>query len=374
MKKAVFVTVFMVISLSFSFLSAENSFLSQAFKRSPLKDKSENRVIHQLQDAYHDVYELYKDSVVYISTERTVKAKNFNPFMDDPMLREFFGYKGKSSPSVRKARGLGTGFVITADGYICTNNHVVKNVDKVKVTIAGKTYDAKIIGSDSFVDIALLKVKQKARFKPVYIGNSDKVKVGDFVAAIGNPFGLDKTYTTGVVSGRGRKKLDGLNNIHIQTDASINPGNSGGPLINIDGEVIGVNRAIYSKSGGSIGIGFAIPINVALDSLKQLKKYGKVKRGYIGVGPVIMTKAYARQLGLKKPQGVLIGRVLRAGPAAKAGIEVGDVILKIDEKPVNSAVDLISVITKKKIGSTVKVLVYRDKQKTNFWVTITERP
>ncbi len=373
MKKAFFLTAAFLFTMSFSFLSAENSFLSQAFKKSPLKDKADNRAVHQIQDSFNDVYNLYKDSIVYISTERTIKVNRFNPFMDDPMLREFFGYREKS-PQVKKTRGLGTGFVLTSDGYICTNNHVVQNVDSVKVTIADKTYSAKIVGTDSFVDIALLKVDAGSIFKPVYMGDSNKVRVGDFVVAIGNPFGLDRTFTTGVVSGKGRKKLDGMDNVHIQTDASINPGNSGGPLINIDGEVIGVNRAIYSKSGGNIGIGFAIPINIALNSINELKKYGKVKRGYIGLVPSVLTDEYAKELGLKNKEGVIVGKLLKNGPAHKAGLEVGDVILEVDGTPVHSSSELISIVTKKKIGKTIKVLVYRDRERVNFWITVQERP
>ncbi len=372
MKKAFVTTFFAAIVISFSFLSAENSFLSQAFKQSPLKNNPKNQAIHAMQDSFRNVYNLYKDSIVYISTERTIKVKNLDPF-DDPIVREFFGYRGKH-PSTRKSKGLGTGFVLTSDGYICTNNHVVKNVDKVNVTISGKTYKAKIVGTDPRVDIALLKVEGKGRFKPVYLGNSSKLEVGDFVIAIGNPFGLDKTFTTGVVSARGRTKLDGFGNSHIQTDASINPGNSGGPLINIDGEVVGVNRAIYSRTGGNIGIGFAIPINVALNSLRQIKKYGKVRMAYIGVVPVVLTKEYAKELGFKKKRGVLIGRLVKNGPAQKAGLKVGDVILSVDGKSIRSPRDLILLISKMKIGKTAKFLVYRKGQKTNFWVTLGERP
>jgi Trypsin-like serine proteases, typically periplasmic, contain C-terminal PDZ domain len=277
-------------------------------------------------------------------------------------------------PQNTKSQGLGTGFIISSDGYICTNHHVVQNVDTVTVTVADKSYEAEIIGSDAVTDIALLKIKGKGVFKPVYFGNSEDVKVGDFVLAIGNPFGLDKTFTSGVVSGTGRKQLDEMGNSHIQTDAAINQGNSGGPLINLDGEVIGVNRAIYSSTGGNIGIGFAIPVNSAKDTLIELKKYGKVKRGYIGVGMSPLTEDIAKKLGLNNNQGVLVGNVIKDGPAAKAGVRPGDVITMIDDKVIAEGSSLVQTINSKKIGTSVKVTVWRNKAKEIITVTIRERP
>ncbi len=375
MKRYFIVPLFFAVVLSFSFLFAETSFLSEAYKTSPLKNGSKNSVIHELQNSYHEIYNMYKDSVVFISTEKTVKVSQHNPFMDDPIFREFFGYKKNNSPSTRKATGLGTGFIITADGYICTNHHVVKDVDSVTVTVADKTYKAKIVGSDSVTDIALLKIDGNGNFKHAFLGNSDNVRVGDLVVAIGNPFGLDKTFTSGVVSATARNHLDNMGNMHIQTDAAINQGNSGGPLINIDGEVIGVNRAIYSKTGGSIGIGFAIPVNVAHKTLMELKKYGKVKRGYMGVRIAPLTEEYAKQLGLKKNQkGLLVGSVMKGSPAAKGGIEEGDVILKVNGKMTETFQDLISIVGSKKIGTTLKVTVWRNKERRNFWITVKERP
>jgi len=353
-------------------LMGETSFLSETGNKSPLK-KSETSVVHELQNTFHDIYNQYKDSVVFISTEKTISIKGFNPFMDDPVFREFFGMKD-NTPKTRKARGLGTGFIISSDGYICTNHHVVQNVDTVTVTVADKSYEAEIIGSDIVTDIALLKIKGKGFFKPVYFGNSEDVKVGDFVLAIGNPFGLDKTFTSGVVSGTGRRQLDEMGNSHIQTDAAINQGNSGGPLINLDGEVIGVNRAIYSSTGGNIGIGFAIPVNAAKETLVELKKYGKVKRGYIGVGMSPLTEDIAKKLGLQDNQGVLVGNVIKDGPAAKAGIKESDVIVKIDDKSIKDGISLIQAINSKKIGSSIKVTVWRNKTSENLQVTIKERP
>ncbi len=349
-----------------------SSFISETERESPLK-KSEPSVVHEMQNTFHEIYNQYKDSVVFISTEKIINIKGFNPFVDDPVFREFFGMK-ENTPKTRKARGLGTGFIISSDGYICTNHHVVQNVDSVKVTVAEKTYEAQIIGSDAVTDIALLKIKSSGNFKPVYFGNSDDVKIGDFVLAIGNPFGLDKTFTSGVVSGTGRRQLDDTGNSHIQTDAAINQGNSGGPLINIDGEVIGVNRAIYSSSGGNIGIGFAIPVNSAKEILIELKKYGKIRRGYIGVGMAPLTEDVAKSLGLRGNQGVLIGSVIKNSPAAKAGIKEGDVILKIDDKFINEGYSLIQIINSKKIGSSINLTIWRNKTSENIQIILKERP
>ncbi len=376
MKKLFSSLSILLILLSCSTIQADNSFLSETARTSPLKSSKDKTVLHALQNTYHNIYNEYKDSVVFISTEKTVTVQGFNPFMDDPAFRNFFNFRN-IPPQTRKARGLGTGFIISSDGYICTNHHVVQNVDTVTVTVADKTYEAEIIGSDQLTDIALLKIKnneKKDTFKPVYFGDSEKVKVGDFVLAIGNPFGLDKTFTSGVVSGTGRNQLDSMGNMHIQTDAAINQGNSGGPLINIDGEVIGVNRAIYSSSGGNVGIGFAIPVNLAKETLAQLKEYGKVKRGYIGINAAPLNDDFAKQLGLENSEGVLVGSAIKGGPAEAGGIIDGDVIVAIDDKPVTSFQDLIQIVGNERVGKTIKVTVWRNKARTNFWVTIKERP
>jgi len=369
---ALTVTFLTAVFLS-SALLADNSFLKDAYSPSPLKKENENSVVHQLQDTYHKIYRQYNDSVVFISTEKTVKARYNNPFSNDPFFRQFFG-RQKKAPKTRKLRGLGTGFLISKDGYICTNSHVVEKMDNITVKVNDKEYKAKVVGSDKMTDIALIKIQGGNDFKPVHFGNSDNAKIGDFVLAIGNPFGLDKTYTSGIVSAVGRKRVDTMGNSHIQTDASINQGNSGGPLINIDGEVIGVNRAIYSNSGGSVGIGFAIPINMVKGTLVELKKFGKVKRGFIGVQIAPLTKEFAKELGLKKTNGALVGSVVNNGPAFKAGIREKDVIIAINNKTITDFHDLIKIVSKVRIGKTMKVTVWRDKQKTNFWVTARERP
>ena len=345
--------------------------LDEVSAESPLKGKSVDAPVYALQKNFHEVYELYKDSVVYISTERTVKMAP-NPFFDDPFFNPFFFDRKGGRSRTQKQTGLGTGFILSNDGYICTNHHVVANMDKVKVKVGEKEFTAKIIGSDEHTDIALIKIEDSNNFKPVYFGDSDQVKVGDWAIAIGNPFGLDKTFTVGVISAAVRH--DEIGNAHIQTDASINPGNSGGPLINLDGEVVGVNRMIYSKSGGNMGIGFAIPINTAKNVLDQLKKYKKVKRGYIGVQIAPLTEDFAKMLGLKNNKGALIGSVLPDTPADEAGLKEKDVILKINEKEIESFQDLLNAIGQTATGKTVKMEVWRNKKKINLWVTIKERP
>ena len=307
-----------IVFCCFVFLSLNNFSCSQnevpllgETKDSPLKNKSNTSKALEIQDTFREIYELYKERVVFISTEQTVKVQQ-HPFFNDPFFREFFGAPGQNQGQrTQKRTGLGTGFIISSDGYICTNHHVIQGVDKVTVKIENKIYDAAVIGSDEATDIALIKIKSTTALKPSFLGNSDDVRVGDWAIAIGNPFGFDKSFTVGVVSATGRQDVDlsGASMSLIQTDASINPGNSGGPLININGEVIGINRMIYSQSGGNIGIGFAIPINMAKSVLEQLKLHKKVKRGYIGVQIVPLTEEYAKELGLEnKNGGLLLGQ------------------------------------------------------------------
>jgi len=342
---------------------------------SPLKTGSAVTEAVKVQDAFRKVFELNRHKVVYISTEQTVKMQQ-NPFLNDPFFREFFGNPRSGQPRTQKRTGLGTGFILSDDGYICTNYHVVNGVDKVKVKINSTAYDATVVGSDERTDLALLKISPKEKLEPVYLGDSSTVKVGDWAIAIGNPFGLDRTFTVGVVSAVGRRDLDlmGDSQSHIQTDASINPGNSGGPLLNIYGEVIGINRMIYSQTGGNIGIGFAIPVNTAKAVLEELKTHKKIKRGYIGVQIVPLTEEYAKELGLSSNEGALVGQVVDGGPADKGGLQVGDVILALGGSSVKDFGDLVGVVEKTPIGKTLQVTAWRKKAKINLFVTVGERP
>ena len=343
--------------------------------QSPLRSDSVTSDTVKAQEAFRKVYELNRESVVYISTEQTVKTQR-NPLLDDPFFREFFPRDMQQKKS-RKATGLGTGFVISEDGYICTNYHVVAGVDKVNVKIVNDIYSAEIIGFDERTDIALLKIKPgTGKLKPVYFGNSDTVGVGDWAIAIGNPFGLNSSFTVGVVSATGRRDLDlmGDSQTHIQTDASINPGNSGGPLLNIYGEVIGINRMIYSQSGGNIGIGFAIPVNTAKSVLEQLKQHKKIKRGYIGVQIAPINEEVASQLGLKDTEGALVGQIVNESPAEKGGIIPGDVILSVNGKEVRNYGDLVSIVENTPVGETLKLEVWRNRARINLYIKVAERP
>ena len=339
---------------------------------SPLKSSSEAAKAFEIQKTFRDIYSLYEDRVVFISTEQTVRMRP-NPFLDDPFFRQFFGVPNQQRQMQRKRTGLGTGFVLSEDGYICTNHHVIAGVDKVTVKVGGNSYVAQIVGYDQQTDLALLKVN--ARLKPVFIGNSDEVKVGDWAIAIGNPFGLDKTFTVGVVSATARRDVDmmGGSQSHIQTDASINPGNSGGPLINIRGEVVGINRMIYSQSGGYMGIGFAIPVNTAKAVLEQLKKHRKIKRGFIGVqvGPV--TGEVAASLGLNTVEGALVGDVVEGSPAARGGVQPGDVVMSVNGERIKSYQGLIDAVGAAPVGSTIKMTVWRQKSTVNLFITVVER-
>ncbi|HRX16605.1 MAG TPA: trypsin-like peptidase domain-containing protein [Spirochaetota bacterium] len=328
-----------------------------------------------VQKAFNKIYDLYENTVVFISTEQTIKMRQ-HPFFNDPFFREFFGGRPMPEEQERKRTGLGTGFILSDDGYIATNHHVVANVDKVEVRIDEKTYEAKIIGSDEATDLALLKISSSEELTPAFLGDSDKVKVGDWAIAIGNPFGLDRTFTTGVISAVGRNDLDrsGRSSSHLQTDASINPGNSGGPLINIDGQVIGINRMIYSKSGGNMGIGFAIPINTARDILRQIREKGKVSRPFIGVQIARLTEDYAKKAGLDEPKGALVAEVVKESPAEKGGIRQGDIIVAVNDKKVENFPDLINAVESHSIGTKLNVTVIRDKKRIKVSLIATERP
>ncbi|MCP4137881.1 MAG: trypsin-like serine protease [bacterium] len=341
-------------------------------KQSPLKPQSDSSEAGKLQDTFKQIFDLYKDSVVSITTEQLVRVRS-HPFFDDPFMKDFFGRR-RTKSRVQKRTGLGTGFIISEDGYICTNHHVINGVDKVKVAVNNRTYEAKVIGSDKKTDIALLKINAEKNLKPVYFGDSDKVNVGNWAIAIGNPFGLDKTFTVGVISAIGRKDVDLMGGSHIQTDASINPGNSGGPLINIYGEVVGINRMIYSKSGGYMGIGFAIPMNTANSILAQLKKYQKVKRGYIGINIIPLTEKYAGELGLDSSEGVIVGETIEGGPAARGGIKVGDVIIKVTGKKIKDHRDLLNRVSEAEIGKSLKMTVWRNRRSVNLYIKVAERP
>ena len=331
-------------------------------EESPLRDESLTGTAWQIQTNFRKIYDLYRDRVVSISTESVVPGRS-NPFFDDPYS------------SQQRRTGLGTGFILSEDGYICTNHHVVGNAEKIIVKVNERAYVASMVGTDERTDIALLKIEPKEALKAVFLGNSDDVKVGDWAVAIGNPFGLDKTFTVGVISATARRDVDfmGSHQSHIQTDASINPGNSGGPLINIKGQVIGINRMIFSKSGGYMGIGFAIPINTAKAVLDHLKRYKKVKRGFIGVQIVPVAPAVAQRLGRNNVNGALVVEVMRGSPAERGGIARGDIVLKVNGADIVNYGDLVETLGEAAIGSTLRVEVWRNGRSLSLTVRVSER-
>ncbi len=314
-----------------------------------------------------------RPSVVNISTVMTVTGRMTHPFTfqgpsgpNDP-LRDFFDrFFGDQMPKGFKQKNLGSGFIIDEDGFILTNNHVVEKADEISVKLAGGgSFSAKVIGRDPKTDLALIRIETDQQLSPLPMGDSDKLEVGDWVIAMGNPFGLDNTVTAGIVSAKYRHIGAGPYENFIQTDASINPGNSGGPLLNSAGEVIGINTAIFSGTGGSIGIGFAIPINMAKQIIAQLKE-GKVVRGWLGVMIQKITPDLKAKLNLKNANGALVADVTPGGPAEKAGIKRGDVIVSFNGKKINEMKELPYIVASTPIGATVPVVVIRKGQEQVF--------
>jgi Do/DeqQ family serine protease len=303
-------------------------------------------------------------TVVNIATRGTIRDRGpQNPLLDDPFFRRFFDVPPDSGPRERPFQSAGSGVIFDAKaGYIVTNAHVVENASEITVTLQdGRDLKAEVVGSDEPSDVAVLKVKSDSTLVQIGLGDSAKVEVGDFVLAIGNPFGLQHTVTSGIISGLSRSGInpDGYEDF-IQTDASINPGNSGGALVNLRGELIGINTAILSRSGGNIGIGFAIPVNMAHSVMDQLIKYGSVKRGQLGVSMYTVTPDIAHSLGLPNALGALVSQVADGSPAEKAGIHTGDVITSVNGQPVKSNSELRNSIGLMRVGDKVEIGLLRD--------------
>ncbi len=330
-------------------------------------------------DSVADNAERVIDAVVNISTSQTVEPQKgvqipqlppgspFEEFFD-----EFFKKRGEDGGSrTRKVSSLGSGFVIDASGIIITNNHVIADADEIFANFNdGSKLKAEIVGKDAKSDLAVLRVKPEKSIKAVSFGDSDKMRVGDWVMAIGNPFGLGGSVTVGVVSARNRDINAGPYDNFLQTDAAINRGNSGGPLFNMDGEVIGINTAIISPSGGSIGIGFAIPSKSVIGVVAQLREFGETRRGWIGVRIQQIDDAIAESLGLSKARGALIAGVNENGPAAKAGIETGDIIVKFDGREIKEMRDLPKVVADTQVGKTVDIVYLRKGKEQSTRVTL----
>lgn len=311
-------------------------------------------------------------AVVNIATSATINIQS-NPLFNDPFFRHFF--EQPSRPRQRKTQSLGSGVIVDADkGYIITNNHVIDKADIIKVTLSsGESYEAKLIGTDPDSDVAIIQIKAK-NLIAVPLANSEQLQVGDFAVAIGNPFGLGQTVTSGIISAVERSGLgiEGYENF-IQTDASINPGNSGGALVNLRGELIGINTAIYSKSGGSQGIGFAIPTNMASDIMQQLIKYGEVRRGRLGAQAQDLTPKLAEAFNIPFRRGAVVSYVEKGSPADRAGLKSGDIVTEINGKAVRNADSLRNSMGLLRIGQSVNMKVLRDNKVLSLQAKVAEQ-
>jgi serine protease Do len=336
-------------------------------------------------DGFADLAAKLLPAVVNISSTQTIKAdKSSEAAPDMPQFppgspfEQFFKdfldrNKNRPDAAPRRATSLGSGFIIDGSGLVVTNNHVIADADEITVTLQDDTnFKAEVVGRDTKVDLALLRIKPTKPLPSLKFGDSDGTRVGDWVLAIGNPFGLGGTVTAGILSARAREINAGPYDDFLQTDAPINRGNSGGPMFNMNGEVIGINTAIYSPSGGSIGIGFAIPSNLAKPVIDQLRQYGHVRRGWLGVNIQSVTDEIAENLGLDKPKGALIASVREGGPAQVAGIQPGDVVLSFDGKPVTDMHHLPRLVAETPIDKSVKVTVWRKRKEHTFDVKVGE--
>ena len=322
--------------------------------------------------SYRDAARAALPAVVHIYTTQEIKAQR-HPLFDDPIFRHFFGDRLDGQP--QRNSGLGSGVVVSANGYILTNFHVVEAADDIQVSLNdGKTYRAKVIGSDPESDLAVLQIKAD-KLPAITFGQMDSLRIGDVVLAIGNPFGVGQTVTMGIVSALGRSHL-GINTFEnfIQTDAAINPGNSGGALVDVHGNLVGINTAIYSRTGGSHGIGFAIPVSSAKNIMDQIIQNGAVTRGWIGVEAQEITAELAESFGLPDNQGALIAGVVRGSPADQAGVRPGDVLLAVGGKPVKDPQVMLDLIAGLKPDERANFRLRRDKSIVEVQVRIGKRP
>ena len=365
-----------LLTLAVSFIMVVNVALVQA-----AASKKDIEILDRSAKAFSSVVKDVKPAVVHISVESTVSAANpeMEQFFNHPFFERFFGPEFQhpdSQPRKRQQRGAGSGFIINKDGHILTNNHVVENADKITVTLSdNQQVEAELVGTDPQSDVALIKINVSDPLPTIPLGDSEALEVGEWVIAIGNPFGLSQTVTVGVVSAKGRSRV-GINEYEnfIQTDAAINPGNSGGPLLNIHGEVVGINSALYSRTGGYMGIGFAIPINMVKSIEDQLQKHGKVTRGWLGVAIQDINENLAESFGLEKAEGILISETQPGAPADKAGIRQGDVLLSLNEIPLKDVADLRNLVALIIPGTDVTIHLIRESKPLDIEVKIGEQP
>ena len=327
--------------------------------------------------SYADAAKRAMQSVVNISSSRETRVVR-HPLLNDPSLKRFFGQSEENGDESETQGSLGSGVIISADekgSYVLTNDHVVNGFNDIQLAFAdGRVIPAKLVGTDPETDLAVLRVEGKG-LTPITLGQSDKSQVGDVVLAIGDPFGVGQTVTMGIISGLARNRL-GVNRYEnfIQTDAAINPGNSGGALVDVNGNLIGINSVIYSQTGGSLGIGFAIPISMAKDVMEQIIAQGLVTRGFIGIAPQDITPQIADALKLSAARGALVAQVTRGGPADSAGMKVGDVIRQIEGKSIQDSVAAMAIIASLKPGDKAKFTVTRQQKDLELAVQIAKRP
>ena len=359
-------------------LASRLNLISQLTAKSQVSSRSID-TLTQLSEALSEVAAVSTPSVVNISTTRIINSRDEAPFdfFDDPFFRRFFGdqFPHQDVPKERKEQSLGSGVIVSEDGYIVTNNHVIEKAQEIKVLLGDKRdFKAKLIGADPKTDIAVIKID--ARGLPALPwGDANNLKVGEIVFAIGNPFGLNQTVTMGVISAVGRANV-GIADYEdfIQTDAAINPGNSGGALLNARGELVGVNTAIISRTGGYQGIGFAVPSSMARQVMDSLVKYKKVVRGWLGVSIQEVTSDLAEEFGVRNLKGALVSRVMKGSPADKAGIKQGDVILQFNGKDVEDTGHLRNMVSQAPIASKVKIKLLRQKKEIGVEVVVSELP
>lgn len=370
-------TIFALLSLFFLAVAFATPLSAQARLDAETRKAIDDLV--RASKARAAIVKLASSAVVHISVEKTVKDNgptgNLPDFFDDEFFRRFFAPRLPVPPREFKQRGLGSGAIVDKRGYILTNNHVIADADKILVKLKdGREMEAKLVGADPKTDLAVLRIKAK-NLPVAILGNSDDLEIGETVIAIGNPFGLEQTVTLGIVSAKGRSQV-GLTDYEdfIQTDASINPGNSGGPLVNLRGEIVGVNTAIYSRSGGNMGIGFSIPINMARKVMQDLIDTGKVTRGFLGVVIQDVTRELAEAMGLDIKEGVAIANVGADTPAGKSGIRQGDIIVTFNGRKVKNSNELRNAVAATRPGARAPVDLIRDGKKKRLMVKIGEQP
>ena len=337
---------------------------------SPLKNTTLSSAAYF--NGYSEAAKIAMPSVVNVFTAKDVKIPS-HPLLNDPVFRRFFG--DRLEEQTERKSSLGSGVIVSSEGYILTNHHVVEAADAIEIALAdGRKAKASIIGSDPETDLAVIKINMKG-LPSITFGRSDQAKVGDIVLAIGNPFGLSQTVTMGIISALGRTHL-GINTYEnfIQTDAAINPGNSGGALIDAQGNLIGINTAIFSQSGGSLGIGLSIPTEIAKQIMKQIIQTGNVTRGYIGVEVQDLTQELAESFKLNSTEGALIAGVYKNGPAYNAGIKPGDILIAVEGKPVASSSDMLNLIADLSPGQTATFSVMRNQEEKSLIISISKRP